>query len=343
MFLSMHVSPRVVKETSRDQARFAAPALQKEIMRLLHRHGVLAFLSKAEATAMLDALKQPTLEPREVKAWQETLVYLNKLGRLGVKDPAVVEGDLVGATPQDIEAIRRLAPVLSVVSSETYGHMFPEATDGAIRLEGDAEFVAPGSLGESGQVQRVEKLAEVGSVPAGTSREDVWRDLFAPLASVSKQVSLFDRYLYADLDDPVRTDHLPWLLGRLDQVAPSGAVVKLFGARGIDGNWGPRISRDAREASQFLEDYLPGDFERISVEAWLAPSTRTADMHHDRHIRFGAGAALVLPAGFDRLGAPRLKEAMGFAYRHAPETLSELQARETQVARNGASASVRAT
>lgn len=340
MLINVHLSKDVVKETSHAQAHFQAGALQDEIHRLLHRHGVLNFLSRDEAVALIDSLKTSSLQPKELKAWQELLVYLKSKNRLAAADPALLVGGVEGAqSTKDLGALQPLSPLVSIVGSEVYERLFPGDEVGVTKV-GGTEVVATGAISGSTQVAQLQDLLDKGVFLKGTSRDEVFNALFAPLARVSQEIAVFDRYLYASLGDGGGEEHLGWLVRRLDEVARPGAIIKLFGARGIDGQWGYRVPRDGWEAKRLLEDNLRPNLQRAAqVEAWLAPSTR--DMHHDRHIRFFAGGAVELPSGFDRFAAPRLQDNMGFTYRHVPESLRDLQVRERQVSEDRRSVSVR--
>ncbi len=160
----------------------------------------------------------------------------------------------------------------------------------------------------------------------------MWRQLFAPLAKTSKEVFLFDKYLFSRLFE-VADEHLTWMLGKLDETMPRGSKVHLVAARGTPGEYGAdRVPRDAREAESKLREYLPQALKNIGeIEVVLAPSVRARDMHHDRHIRFSSGAGVELPAGFDRLQDRTLGENFGFSYRSSLETLRELLGREQAV------------
>lgn len=311
MLLNVHLTPQVLAETSRAVAKFQAPALRREVMELLVRHGVLRFTSADEARAVVDQLKQ--LPPAEAKEWQSVFLSLNRQGRMRAEKPALLD-DLSQLSAQDLRALKELAPVLSLLGEETYMGFFPQADQGLTELLTRVEVAVPGSVGESENYSRVRELLEGGMFPAGTSREDVWVQLLAPLAAVSKEVVLFDRYLFG------RPQHLTWLLSRLDQVVPKGASVKLFGARGVPGDYGDElVPYREDEAERAVKDLLGDNYKRIGmVEAVLAPSNRTRDMHHDRHLRFSAGAVIELPAGFDRLGRAALSDDFGFTHRTNP-------------------------
>lgn len=332
MFINVHMSSDVVRETSRLEARFQAPALQSEVHRLLVRHGILNFLSREEAVAVLDALSPEVLEPKELKAWQELLVYLKSKNRLAAAQPALIEGAIEDVEVGELSALDALAPLVSIVGADLYERLFPTEQRGVSKV-GSVEMVATGAVSESEQVKDLRQLRDEGTFPKGTSRDKVFEKLFAPLARVAEEVSIFDRYLYADVGlNSSYAEHLSWILGRLDEVVRPGATVKLYGARGIEGRLEERVPRDGQEAKWMLQDGLATRFNRIgNLRAHLAPSLR--DMHHDRHIRFSSGSAVELPSGFDRLGTPALKENMGFTFRHAQANLNELAGREAQVAR----------
>lgn len=334
MLLNVHVSPGVIAQTSKSQALYAAPALRREIQELLLRHGVLRFSSAAEARNWLDALKLADLTPREAKEWQQLLLALNKQGRLHAANPALVEDTEAVTQPSDLLPLESVAPLVSILAGPVYSRLFPAAESGVSKLSPQIEVTVPGSVSDSGLYADVLRLADSGSFAKGTKREQVWRQLFGPLANVSKHVTVFDKYLFAQLAQ-TSDEHVNWLLGKLDADMPSGAAVTLIGARGIGGERGElRVPRHAGEAEDMLRAYLPAAFRNISsVRIVLAPSTRQRDMHHDRHIRFSAGPAVELPSGFDRLGYLELRDNFGFTYRHSATSLSELNAREDAVTR----------
>lgn len=332
MLLNVHISPSVITETSQSAAQFAAPALQRELVELLLRHGVLRFTSGAEAGLWIDSLSKPELSPAEKKQWQQLLLTLKQQGRLSAADPALVEDPEGAGSIGDLQGFRQAAPLLSILGTETYRKLFPAAVAGRSEAFPGVEIAVAGSVSESKQYRALMNLVEVGSFPSGTQRVEVWNRLLGPLSSVSKEITIFDKYLFSRLFETA-DEQVTWLLAQMDRVVPVGTVVKLYAARGTPGAYGSeQVPSDHREAEARLREYLPKAFERIgSVEIFLAESGRARHMHHDRHIRFGSGGAVELPAGFDRLEPARLREDFGFTYRSSAAAVSGLAAREQAV------------
>ncbi len=335
MLLNVHLTPRVISETSHSQAQYAAPALRREIRDLLLRHGVLRFSSGEEAKQVLDALKDPNLTQQEATEWKQMVMTLHGAGRLQAENPALADKLEDADSLADLDPLKSLQPLLSVLPPATYARLFPEAQSGLSRLAAQFEAGVPGSLTESAQYAKVQRLVELGRFPKGANRDRVWQELLEPFARVSNHVYIFDKYLFAALAD-TSDEQMNWLLPGLDKAMPSGSAVTLIAARGIPGDRGEeKVSSFPREAEYMLRDYLPDKYPNLSsVQVLLAPSVRQRDMHHDRHIRFSAGAAFELPSGFGPLGYRQLRDNFGFTHRYSPATLKELQEREEAVRRN---------
>ena len=332
MLLNVHLTAGVVAETSKSEAKYAAPALRREIRDLLLRHGILRFTSGEEAKRLLDALQDPNLTQQEATEWKQIVMTLHGAGRLQAENPALTDELENADSPADLDPLKPLQPLLSVLPPETYSRIFPQAQSGLSRVATQFEAGVPGSLTESIQYAGVQKLAELGSYPKTTKRDQIWRELLEPFVRVSNHVYIFDKYLFSALAE-TSDEHVNWLLTQLDRDMSPGSAVTLIGARAIpDDRGGYKISSYASEAEDMLRDYLPYKFANLtSVQVLLAPSVRQRDMHHDRHIRFSAGAAFEFPSGFDRLGYPNLRDNFGFTYRYSPATLKELQERENAV------------
>ena len=332
MLLNVHVAPAVVVETSQAAAHFRAPALRRELVELLVRHGILRFTSGEEAGAWIDSLSRPDLTPAEKKQWQQLLLALKKQGRLSAADPKLMENPDKADALSDLQGLRKGAPMLSILGTETYQRVFPTAQRGHSEAFPGVEVAVPGSISESALYRALLNLVETGSFPKGTPRTEVWNKLLGPLSSVSKEITVFDKYLFSRLFETA-DEHVTWLLNQFDRVVPTGSIVKLYAARGTLGSYGSeQVPADAKSAETRLREFLPKEFERIgNVEIVLAESGRARHMHHDRHIRFGSSGAVELPSGFDRLEPARLREQFGFTYRSSPEALSGLLSREQEV------------
>ncbi len=333
MLFNVHVSPAAILQTSKSQAGFDAPALQAGLTDLLRRHGLLRFASKAEADQWLSSVKSPELSPGEQKKWQELILSMYHKGRVVAADPAWAEDPESAVTPSDLEGLKKGAPIVSITSSAAYSRVFPNAETGLSEPFPGLEVGVPGSVSESKLYQQRAGLLEKGSFPEGVSRDAVWLNLFAPFAAVSTEIVIFDKYLFSRLAERPWDEHVGWMLKSLDAHAKQGASVRLVGARGLPGQYGNEsISSNADTAEDMLRASLPDHFNRLgSVELLLAESVKAAHMHHDRHIRFSAGAAFEIPSGFDRLCHQNVREGFGFTYRWTPDSLRTLEERERAV------------
>lgn len=332
MLLNVHIAPSVLVETSQSAAQFAAPALRRELVELLVRHGILRFTSGEEAGAWIDSLSLPTLSPTEKKQWQQLLLTMKQQGRLSAADPALVENPEGASVIGDLQGFKQAAPLLSVLGTDTYLKVFPNAEAGRSDAFPGVEVTVAGSVSESHQYRALLNLVEVGAFSQGTARTDVWDKLLRPLSYVSKEIAVFDKYLFSRLFETA-DEHVTWLLKQLDQVVPAGANVKLYAARGTPGSYGSeQVPADSREAEARLREYLPKTFQKIgALEVILAESGRARHMHHDRHIRFGSIGAVEFPSGLDRLEPARLREDFGFTYRFSPAAVKGLMSREQEV------------
>ncbi|MHB1008433.1 MAG: hypothetical protein ACYC1E_04130 [Propionibacteriaceae bacterium] len=122
-------------------------------------------------------------------------------------------------------------------------------------------------------------------------------------------------------------EHVVWLLQRLETTLTGDGRVTLIAQRAgtetaqevlhaIDASWRPRGPR------------------RMEIVVVLAPKSPSgkSDVRfpHDRHIRFDVGAAVVVPAGFDRLRESTIQDpdGMKWDYKWAAEPLAALQSAE---------------
>ena len=335
MLFNVHVSPNAILQTAKSKVGFDAPALQAQLVDLLRRHGLLRFTSKAEADRWLNSVKSPELSPGEQKKWQELVLSMYHKGRVVAADPAWAEDPESAKSPADLEGLRRGAPIISVTSSATYSRIFPDAETGMTEAFPGLEVGVAGSISESKLYRQRSDLLEKGSFPEGVSRDTVWLNLFAPFAAVSSEVVIFDKYLFSRLTERPWDEHVGWMLKNLERHAKQGASVKLIGSRGLPGQYGNEsIPSNADAAEEVLRNSLPNHFDRLgSVELLLAESVKASHMHHDRHIRFSAGAGFEIPSGFDRLSYQNVREGFGFTYRWAPDSLRTLEERERDVLR----------
>lgn len=209
--------------------------------------------------------------------------------------------------------------------------------DEEVRFEVASIAAAP----ECATWQKIRELGEDGFIPNGAHRESFWGDVLAPIARLSKRVSILDRYIFTGvcLHDANRprslkwdADVVCWLLRRLDEISSPGTEVCLMGEVGFRDQ--PATAQNAAETVRRCWD--PPAVGRLrQVEVIAGPWGRGVKrLPHDRHIRFSAGPAIRLAAGFDRLARRTVMDVDGMGWQHLwkPRAIGSLRAAEDRVA-----------
>lgn len=332
MLVNVAISPNVILEISDSKLGKYAAMIQEQLSSILDKHGVLVQPSTQERQRLLELLKGDQLRPAEQKRWQLLLSQLNKSGRFTTATPSVIENWSDLTDGQQASSLQQLAPILSLVSEPDFSRLFPEDTN-VHMINETVEITTAASLSKSRQFERLESLREDGTFPAGTHREDVWDTLFKPLTQVSKQITIFDRYLYNRLweradprgDTP---EHLIWLLQHINEDIPSNGEVILIGEAGKHPKRSSDLPADPQRILDYLSESIRNQFDRIGAVELNVYSGREK-MHHDRHIRFSTGHAFELPSGFDRFATLKLGDSVSFSYRYSSNSINELVRRES--------------
>jgi hypothetical protein len=170
-------------------------------------------------------------------------------------------------------------------------------------------------------------LREEARLPFGGTRDEYWQKVLGPLAKTSKEVTIFDRYLFSELmrrrqfqgrQQP--EEALIWLLQMLDAHGSDGLVVQLFAAT-LSPNQRGRAQHpaSAQQAAELVQRSWnrssSGSIARVEV---IAGDWRQAGsaMPHDRHMRFGGNRAVSISAGFDRLKSQTIQDSAGMAWQY---------------------------
>lgn len=200
---------------------------------------------------------------------------------------------------------------------------------------GGPELALATAADQCSSVQSVKRLRRETVIPKGTSDSVLWSTYFSSLARVSTEVNIFDRYLFSGL---VRTgsrpltdvQYLQWFLNSLDRDLPSRATVNLFA-------WtGQKVAKTHRDksAQPYTVDDIAGAIG--GLERWNWPDRLHLylwdGLHHDRHVRFSSGHAIMPQQGLDQFKFREGQLAKNFSYSFVPSGPS-LTARAHEEAR----------
>lgn len=307
-----------------------ATSIQTRLAETLADIGVLELRGSADAVELFAAIGQLSEGMRTL--WQKTLAGLDQGNRIrhgghldAMRDVCRAQ-HLLPELQQTIDLI-----VLSEGSAEKQG-LTNDA--GSLQRPGEPELSVADSIDHCDTVKTVRNLRHRGNFPAGTSRDEIWDLIFAPLAEISHEVTLLDRYFLTNAS----ADHAKWLLRALDRTLMPASNLRLL------GEWDAKWSRDqAFDVARERAGRLVGSGRIANVEIVLAaswdrgPSARRAMTTtygpHNRHLRFSCGAAITSTEGFDRL-RPKIQGVDGFTWNvvTAPDRLGDLGKSEAAVA-----------
>lgn len=162
--------------------------------------------------------------------------------------------------------------------------------------------------------------------PATFAHRFARHGVLEPLARTSRSAVVVDKYLFKKLlgrgrkPDP---EQVIWLLENLDSSIHEGTVTLI-------GQVGSGSSSAIQIADTILQHWRRHPAHGVhQLRVVLAPGR---SLPHDRHVRFGVGGVVILPAGFDRLSEPFIwdKDGMNWQYKWQPEAVKLLKAAETR-------------
>lgn len=303
---------------------------------VLDELGVVQMNGSPDANDLVDAIGQ--LSPDMQTLWTKTLTGLHTNNRVLDGDRQETMRDICKTTPipQDIrdsvdlivlgESARKRQDVPEIAGFGYTKSSKCWCTACSTR-RGEPELSVSESVAYCDTVKSIRELRERGNFPEGTARQDVWNAVFAPLAKLSSEVTILDRFF---LRHDSGRDHAVWFVKALDREMPPGSNLRLL------GEWPP--DTDGQQAEAAVRDRLQrlvgsGNLERVSVTlsaAWdKGPHSRRAESTkygpHNRRIRFSCGFAVSSEEGFDRLGTKKITGADGFTWKviRSPERIAE--------------------
>lgn len=245
-------------------------AANRQIIRMLQRHGYVCFASDDDRAKFLEALA--ALPQAVRKLWTTALPEL-----------------LHGTAAPPIPALANVtnAGVLNAHWSDRIQVAFV-GNDRGLSLGvplGEATTVEPTSgievtlfaaATESSRFQSADTVAN-SDVPRNAKRDDIWATRFSALAQLTKTVTLLDRYAVIRLLKG--KPGLEWLFARLDSCGPVN--VHLLAQLENQG----QIGR-ACKALVDIQSRLPdGGLQSLTVT--FAPSAAFSAEAHCRHVRMG--------------------------------------------------------
>ena len=195
-----------------------------------------------------------------------------------------------------------------------------------------------------------------GVLLKGTDRDEMWDQIFRPLAVASRRITIVDRYLSKALQSSAagvaegrapRRSHVTWLLDRIHTGGDPERTVKVSIVTGVDQKDSPDDSAGLESA--FTAAWSPtgeGRIKTVELVAgyWPRPAGSAPDQRgrrqapqadvqlpHDRHISFDVACAIEIPAGIDRFHRPPAAEDVSVIYRWLPDGMDKVRDAEDAV------------
>lgn len=343
--MKLGVCAPAVEEISNQAGAAYAKLVHTTVVEFLAAHGYLVISNSKEMLDLVHLVQASESVDRSARRiWSILLQELRKQGRIRVLDPGAscsldeicTLGQLAGRWPA------QEAPELVMVPSTLLQMLFPDASGKVVDPSSGVMLANPAEFLDSEPVQRVKMLRDESRLLFGETRKSFWELVLGPLAKSSKEVSIFDRYLFSELTRRSQVPSTPgqphealvWLLRLLNAQGRDGLVVRLFAGTADLPQYGRAQQPDTVQRARDMLDKAwlrPGNGAISSVEIIAGPWKQGGRlMPHDRHIRFGENRAISIPAGLDRLRAPAVEETAGMAWKYhwsnstvAPLILSE--------------------
>jgi hypothetical protein len=215
---------------------------------------------------------------------------------------------------------------------------------GCQQRPGEPEVSVADSVDLCRTISAIRAMRKSGNFPEGTPRDDIWDRVFAPLAVLSDEATILDRFfltsylLTENHGKDRRIGHVEWFIRSLDRTLLPGSTARIL------GEWPATLSED--QVRDLLDERLAplvgsGHIARIQIvlaAAWdkqetgrRAPGSRYGA--HNRHLRFSCGMAVKTEEGFDRFKDSRIKGVDGVTWTlvSSPDRLKDLGRGEATV------------
>jgi hypothetical protein len=316
----------------------ATGALHKVLITALNAHGAVFLGSKADTAELLKEIKAQSQEVR--KHWEVVIVSLSKSRRLVHRNPPCTKPMAQIDRLEELRDEWRDQVEVVVVEKAHADDFGVGGWPGHVAdADSSLEISTARAAWETAAMEDARRLAERANHPSGTRREDFWSDVLAPLARLSSEVVVLDRYLFQRLLEKNARggsgtdEQVCWLLEQLDIHMPPGSVVTLI-AHDLAPQSRPPVN--AQDIAALIERYwlhrATGHLKLVNVV--VAPwRQRRQSLPHDRHIRFNVGAAVTFPQGLGPLATPTIQDPDGlnWHYRQGSRAVEPVLAAEERV------------
>lgn len=345
MIAQISLAPQAVYDVAAGQPPALTKSQHESLLRSIEAHGMLVAANDAEALELLHAIKAPGALPPGIRTrWVTSLAELKKRNRFICMTPQLPRGLREAASIDDLRAGwvgKAQVTVLTIAQARSLG-----VDDEGLLVDSETslELASAPIAAYCSTLNLLRELAEDGHVQTGASRDEFWDQVVAPIARVSRRVTVLDRYLLGNLawhhqnlprSSRWEVENLVWLLDHLDRSGIQGTAVRLIASDSIENKIG-----DADDAARMIKEvWRPAPRGQIStLEVTVAPwNQRGKRMPHDRHIRFDIGVGIRLPAGWDRFKKARVEDpdGVGWQYLWRPNAFRDLRAAENRVVDDG--------
>jgi hypothetical protein len=331
VILDVALSPSALSDISEASIGPMARTVQRALMEALYAHSRLWLATEFERAELPVLMTSSTLSQAERLLWREFIGRMLQDRRLTIYRPELASPLAGAATMADLsELTQHIRQVLAVIPHDTFSRVFGSIGNGEASITSGLTATVAEALAETKLIDDLRRLAARSAHANGSSREDVWAQLFAPLAGVARNITIFDRYLFESIyrekaGRGTFTDQLPWLLGHLDQDGSPETTVRLIGRA---DTYGHETAKDVFD--RISDSWIRTERRVTRLEVFLVKWGALSGVWHDRHFRFGSVGVFGLPAGFDRLGSPVITSPEGFTWNYYWRTdlIAEFQSRE---------------
>jgi hypothetical protein len=320
----------------------------------LRTYGVLVVGSASEERALGAAIVEVERRSREAgQIWREIFKLFANSGRARLRQPPC------DRCLQEVETLDVLRAewqphtdvlVLTSAQAERVG---VDASEVSHIDSSGLDLVPAGRAVHAQTLRRLRDLRDDGFLPRGTPRQWFWEQVLRPIAAESREITIYDRYLYGRLaqrrrdapsSDSTEPEHVIWLLEQLDTLDPSMALhVKLMGSFNGRPNPGEegRAPTSGQDAGALVGTYWTptgGGIKELNVIA----ANFASSLPHARHLRSNLGVGITMEAGWDRFARDTITDRDGveWMYRWKPGPITKFQQAEQRVMND---ASVRTT
>jgi hypothetical protein len=304
----------------------------------LDAHGHLVFASEDEGKLLARSINQVGEQhPEASKLWTVLVKRIVQSRRFDYLAPPNATG---------LDGTTRLQDLRSGWTAQTDVAAFDDVRAEAMGVgSGEMRRVDPqsgidvariGAAAFAGTLADLKTLRDGGVIAHGESRERLWDDVLRPLAQVTRQFTVLDRYLFSSLADAVAggraaSGFVAWLLRHIDAEARDGCELTLAGFRGEPG----KAPADGAAAAALVSQVLELTSGRLGKVELLVVQPASY-LPHDRHITSSVGVGITFPASFDVFSRETIakREGVEFVYRWSGAAVGKLREAEERFARD---------